>query len=113
MRTFHIGGAASRASAIDSVQVKQAGTVRLQNVKIVENISGNLVAVSRSGELVIADETGRERERYKIPYGAVISTKDGAHVEGGIVVAKWDPHTHPIIAENSVGSATASSRALV
>jgi DNA-directed RNA polymerase subunit beta' len=99
MRTFHIGGAASRASAIDSVQVKQAGTVRLQNVKIVENISGNLVAVSRSGELVIADETGRERERYKIPYGAVISTKDGAHVEGGIVVAKWDPHTHPIVSE--------------
>jgi DNA-directed RNA polymerase subunit beta' len=99
MRTFHIGGAASRASAIDSVQVKQAGTVRLQNVKIVENISGNLVAVSRSGELVIADETGRERERYKIPYGAVISTKDGAHVEGGVVVAKWDPHTHPIVSE--------------
>jgi DNA-directed RNA polymerase subunit beta' len=99
MRTFHIGGAASRASAIDSVQVKQAGTVRLQNVKIVENISGNLVAVSRSGELVIADETGRERERYKIPYGAVISTKDGAYVEGGVVVAKWDPHTHPIVSE--------------
>jgi DNA-directed RNA polymerase subunit beta' len=99
MRTFHIGGAASRASAIDSVQVKQAGTVRLQNVKIVENISGNLVAVSRSGELVIADDTGRERERYKIPYGAVISTKDGAHVEGGVVVAKWDPHTHPIVSE--------------
>ena len=99
MRTFHIGGAASRASAIDSVQVKQSGTVRLQNVKIVENIAGNLVAVSRSGELVIADETGRERERYKIPYGAVISTKDGAHVEGGSVIAKWDPHTHPIVSE--------------
>ncbi len=99
MRTFHIGGAASRASAVDSVQVKQAGTVRLQNVKLVENISGNLVAVSRSGELAVADETGRERERYKIPYGAVISTKDGEQVEGGAVVAKWDPHTHPIVSE--------------
>jgi len=99
MRTFHIGGAASRASAVDSVQVKLPGTVRLQNVKLVESISGNLVAVSRSGELVIADETGRERERYKIPYGAVISVHDGDQVEGGMVVAKWDPHTHPIVSE--------------
>ncbi len=99
MRTFHIGGAASRASAVDSVQVKQAGTVRLQNVKLVENINGNLVAVSRSGELAVADETGRERERYKIPYGAVISTRDGDQVEGGAIVAKWDPHTHPIVSE--------------
>ncbi len=99
MRTFHIGGAASRASAVDSVQVKQAGTVRLQNVKLVENINGNLVAVSRSGELAVADETGRERERYKIPYGAVISTHDGDQVEGGAIVAKWDPHTHPIVSE--------------
>ena len=99
MRTFHIGGAASRASAVDSVQVKQAGTVRLLNVKLVENAGGNLVAVSRSGELAVADETGRERERYKIPYGAVISVKDGDLVDGGAIVAKWDPHTHPIISE--------------
>ncbi len=99
MRTFHIGGAASRASAVDSVQVKQAGTVRLQNVKLVENINGNLVAVSRSGELAVADENGRERERYKIPYGAFISVRDGDKVDGGAVVAKWDPHTHPIVSE--------------
>ena len=99
MRTFHIGGAASRASAADSVQVKQGGTVRLHNIKTVERANGELVAVSRSGQLAVADENGRERERYRLPYGAVISVKDGATVEGGVVVAKWDPHTHPIITE--------------
>src|SRR5690554_6078971 len=99
MRTFHIGGAASRASAADSVQVKQEGNVRLLNVKVVSNAAGNLVAVSRSGELAVADASGRERERYRIPYGAVISVKDGEAVTGGQIVAKWDPHTHPIISE--------------
>ncbi len=99
MRTFHIGGAASRASAQDSVQVKKGGVVRLHNIKVVERSSGELVAVSRSGQLAVADENGRERERYKLPYGAVISVKDGATVEAGAVVAKWEPHTHPIITE--------------
>ncbi|HQQ62612.1 MAG TPA: DNA-directed RNA polymerase subunit beta' [Pseudomonadales bacterium] len=99
MRTFHIGGAASRASAADSVQVKKGGVVRLHNIKVVERSTGELVAVSRSGQLAVADENGRERERYKLPYGAVISVKDGATVEAGAVVAKWDPHTHPIITE--------------
>jgi len=99
MRTFHIGGAASRASAADSIQIKQPGTIRLQNVKVVERADGNLVAVSRSGELAVADASGRERERYKIPYGAAINVTDGEQAEGGQVVAKWDPHTHPIITE--------------
>jgi len=99
MRTFHIGGAASRATAVDSVQIKQDGTVRLLNIKVVENAEGKLVAVSRSGEMAIADETGRERERYRLPYGAVIAAKEGAAVKGGEFVAKWDPHTHPIITE--------------
>jgi DNA-directed RNA polymerase subunit beta' len=99
MRTFHIGGAASRQSAADSVQVKQSGVIRLHNIKVVERSTGELVAVSRSGELSVADENGRERERYRLPYGAVISVKDGAKVDGGAVVAKWDPHTHPIITE--------------
>ncbi len=99
MRTFHIGGAASRASAADSVQVKQEGSVRLLNVKVVSNPAGNLVAVSRSGELAIADGNGRERERYKIPYGALITVKDGEAVKGGQIIAKWDPHTHPIVSE--------------
>jgi DNA-directed RNA polymerase subunit beta' len=100
MRTFHIGGAASRASAADSVQIKQEGVVRLVNVKVVSNPAGNLVAVSRSGELAVADATtGRERERYKIPYGALITVKDGETVKGGQIIAKWDPHTHPIVSE--------------
>jgi DNA-directed RNA polymerase subunit beta' len=99
MRTFHIGGAASRTSLADSIQIKQDGTVRLLNVKVVTREDRNLVAVSRSGELAVADSAGRERERYKIPYGAVISVKDGQEVKGGTTVAKWDPHTHPIITE--------------
>jgi DNA-directed RNA polymerase subunit beta' len=99
MRTFHIGGAASRASAADSVQVKQEGNIRFHNVKLVRREDGELIAVSRSGEIAVADNAGRERERYKIPYGAVISVEDGAHVEGGTIVAKWDPHTHPIVTE--------------
>ncbi|HBO15177.1 MAG TPA: DNA-directed RNA polymerase subunit beta', partial [Porticoccaceae bacterium] len=99
MRTFHIGGAASRASAVDNVKVKQNGVVRLINLKTVENKTGHLVAVSRSGALAVADENGRERERYKLPYGALIKVKDGDRVAAGDVVANWDPHTHPIVTE--------------
>jgi len=98
MRTFHIGGAASRASAVDNIQVKSGGSIRLINIKLVER-QDELVAVSRSGELAVADENGRERERYKLPYGATIRVKDGAQVQAGQVVAVWDPHTHPIITE--------------
>jgi DNA-directed RNA polymerase subunit beta' len=99
MRTFHIGGAASRATAVDSVQVKQDGTVRLHNVKLVDRSDGKSIVVSRSGELSIAAQDGRERERYKLPYGAVLSVKEQAAVDGGQVAANWDPHTHPIITE--------------
>jgi len=99
MRTFHIGGAASRAATINSVEVKNDGTVRLHNIKTVTNRNNNLVAVSRSGEIGIVDEHGRERERYKLPYGSVISAADGDRVEGGSVIATWDPHTHPIVTE--------------
>ncbi|WP_456268324.1 DNA-directed RNA polymerase subunit beta' [Kushneria sp. AK178] len=99
MRTFHIGGAASRASAVDSVQVKHGGKVRLHNMKHVERSDGKLVVVSRSSALAVADEHGREREYYKLPYGAELSIKDGDFVESGQVVAKWDPHTHPIVSE--------------
>ena len=99
MRTFHIGGAASRATAEDNIQVKHDGSMRLHNIKVVEKEDGKLVAASRSGELSIADTNGRERERYKIPYGAELNIVDGAGVEPGQVVAQWDPHTHPIITE--------------
>jgi DNA-directed RNA polymerase subunit beta' len=99
MRTFHIGGAASRAAAVNSIEVKASGIIRLHNIKTVENSAKNLVAVSRSGELTLVDEVGRERERYKIPYGATITAQDGDAVDGGQMVANWDPHTHPIITE--------------
>jgi DNA-directed RNA polymerase subunit beta' len=99
MRTFHIGGAASRATTVSGIEVKTTGAVRLNNIKLVKHASGNNVAVSRSGELVIQDEQGRDRERYKIPYGAVLSVSNGDKVKAGKVVANWDPHTHPIITE--------------
>jgi DNA-directed RNA polymerase subunit beta' len=99
MRTFHIGGAASRAAAASSVEVRNKGTLRFHNVKTVQHEKGHLVVTSRSGELGIVDEFGRERERYKIPYGAVINAKEGNQVAGGQVVATWDPHTHPVITE--------------
>jgi DNA-directed RNA polymerase subunit beta' len=99
MRTFHIGGAASRATAIDSIQVKHGGSVRLHNLKTVVRESGELVAVSRSGEIAVADSHGRERERYKLPYGAIISVAENDPVEAGQMIAQWDPQTHPIVTE--------------
>ncbi len=100
MRTFHIGGAASRATAIDNVQVKHAGRIRLHNLKTITKENGELVAASRSGEIAVSDdETGRERERYKLPYGAVLKKGEDEHVEAGEIVANWDPHTHPIVSE--------------
>jgi len=101
MRTFHIGGAASRATAVDNIQVKHGGAIRLHNLKTVKRESGELVAVSRSGAIAVADDHGRERERYKLPYGAVISVADEDKVEAGQIIAQWDPHTHPIVAEVS------------
>ncbi|SER23472.1 DNA-directed RNA polymerase subunit beta' [Solimonas aquatica] len=101
MRTFHVGGAASRAASADGVDSRAAGTVRVHNLKTVTNKDGHLVAVSRSGEIGVIDANGRERERYKIPYGATILVKDGDEVKGGTRLAKWDPHTHPIVTELS------------
>jgi DNA-directed RNA polymerase subunit beta' len=99
MRTFHIGGAASRATAVSRIEVKTAGIIKLKNIKVVKHASGNFVAVSRSGELIVQDERGRGRERYKVPFGAVLSVADGSKVKAGTVVANWDPHTHPIVTE--------------
>ncbi len=99
MRTFHIGGAASRAAAIDNVTVKTTGSVKFNNLKHVNHASGGSVAVSRSGELSVLDNHGRERERYKLPYGAMINVKDGGEVKAGQTVANWDPHNHPIVSE--------------
>jgi len=99
MRTFHIGGAASRAAAVDNITVKTTGSIKFNNLKFVEHANGSLVAVSRSGELSVLDGHGRERERYKLPYGATINVKDGAQITAGQAVANWDPHNHPIVSE--------------
>jgi len=99
MRTFHIGGAASRSAAANSIEIKNNGVVKLNNIKTVSHQKGYLVAVSRSGEVSVINEHGRERERYKVPYGATITVKDGAEVTQGQVVANWDPHTHPVVTE--------------
>ena len=99
MRTFHIGGAASRASAENSVQVKTTGTLKLHNAKYVRNTDDKVVIVSRSTEITIIDDQGREKERYKVPYGAILTTDDNSTVTSGEVVANWDPHSHPIVTE--------------
>ena len=99
MRTFHIGGAASRAAAEDKIQVKNGGEIRLHNLKAVTRSDGNMVTTSRSVEVGVTDQHGRERERYKLPYGSLIQVSDGARVEAGEVAATWDPHTHPIVSE--------------
>lgn len=99
MRTFHIGGAASKAAVENNIQVKNTGSIRLENAKLVDCENGTQVTVSRSGSLTIVDQHGRERERYKVPYGAVLNVKDHGKVVGGDIVANWDPHTHPIITE--------------
>ena len=99
MRTFHIGGAASSSVAISRVESKSKGMVKLSNIKVVKHAKGHLVAVSRSGEISIVDEYGRERERYKVPYGAELSASDGKKVAAGKMLANWDPHTHPVVTE--------------
>jgi DNA-directed RNA polymerase subunit beta' len=99
MRTFHIGGAASRAAAANSIQVKNSGVIRYNDIEFVEQESGNKVVTARSGEIHVLDDLGRERERYKVPYGSNLKVADGDSVEGGALVATWDPHTHPVITE--------------
>jgi len=99
MRTFHIGGAASRSAAANNIEIKNNGVAKLNNIKTVHHKKGYLVAVSRSGEISVINEHGRERERYKLPYGATITVEDSADVKQGQVVATWDPHTHPVVTE--------------
>ena len=99
MRTFHIGGAASRTAAASRVEVKNDGTVTWTGVRSVQRQDGLNIVVSRSGELVIHDQYGVDRERHRVPYGAELTIIDGDEVKGGQVIATWDPHTHPIINE--------------
>ena len=100
MRTFHIGGAASRAAVSSSVEAKSNGVVRFEpTMRHVTNARGEQIVISRSGEIVISEDSGRERERHKIPYGATMAARDGAKVKAGQALASWDPLTRPIITE--------------
>jgi DNA-directed RNA polymerase subunit beta' len=100
MRTFHVGGAASRAAVADKVEGKSAGTVRYSaNMRYVTSAKGEKVVISRSGEVLIVDDHGRERERHKVPYGAILSVDQDKSVKAGAKLATWDPHTRPIITE--------------
>ncbi len=99
MRTFHIGGAASRAAVQSSVEAKSNGTIGFNaTMRYVTNTKGELVVISRSGEIIITDN-GRERERHKVPYGAVLNIKPDEAIKAGAILAHWDPLTRPIITE--------------
>jgi DNA-directed RNA polymerase subunit beta' len=100
MRTFHIGGAASRAAVISMVEAKSNGTVRFTaTMRYVTNAKGEQVVISRSGEVTVVDDNGRERERHKVPYGATLQVADGKAVKAGTQIANWEPLTRPIITE--------------
>ena len=100
MRTFHIGGAASRAAIASSVEAKSNGNIGFNaTMRYVTNGKKELVVISRSGEIIIHDEHGRERERHKVPYGAVLAVKADQSIKAGAILANWDPLTRPIITE--------------
>jgi len=101
MRTFHIGGAASRRAEQSTLEAKTKGTIKLINVVTVNNKEGHLTVMNRNGELAIIDSNGREREKYSIVYGAKLLFKDGAAVEKGTLIAEWDPYSTPIVTETS------------
>ncbi len=103
MRTFHIGGAASGTAATSNINVKSKGTLKFTNLELVtsetEDGETNSIVISRSGEISLIDEFGMKRERHKIPYGASLTVQDNQQVEAGQLIASWDPHTIPIVAE--------------
>ncbi len=101
MRTFHIGGTASRRAEQTALQPRNDGKVKFINISTVRNKDGDSVVMNRNGELAIVDENGRERERYPVIYGAKIKIDDGRPVKSGDLIAEWDPYTIPILTEVS------------
>ena len=100
MRTFHIGGAASRAASANQIEIKSSGTLRFAlTMRYVTNAKSEKVIISRNSEFIIEDDNGREKESHKVPYGATLLGSDGDKVEAGSIMAQWDPHTRPIISE--------------
>jgi DNA-directed RNA polymerase subunit beta' len=101
MRTFHIGGTASRISEQSTLEAKNTGTARFQGLQVVEAKDGALVVMNRSGSLIVQDQKGRDRERYPIVYGARLRVKEGQQVEQGQVLVEWDPYTFSILTEEA------------
>jgi DNA-directed RNA polymerase subunit beta' len=101
MRTFHIGGAASASTAVSSININVDGSAHFENLKSITNDNNDLVVISRSAEVTIRNTKGQDVERYKIPYGAVVHVQEGGAVKAKDKIADWDPHTHPIITEQS------------
>jgi DNA-directed RNA polymerase subunit beta' len=101
MRTFHIGGAASRHAEQTSLEARNEGRARFININSVVNVDGHHIVMNRNGELAIIDETGREREKYAIVYGAKIRVSPDQTVKPGEIIAEWDPYTMPILTEVS------------
>src|SRR5207249_5652308 len=101
MRTFHIGGTASRVVEASKHEAKGAGTVRYHNLRTVQNRDGDLIATNRNGEVGVVDERGRERERYPVAYGAKLKVKPEQKVKAKTTLVEWDPFTNPILTEFS------------
>lgn len=101
MRTFHIGGAASRAASVSQIEAKSAGVVQYRDLRYVTKQNGEMVVISRSTQILILDTHGREREQHKLQYGSIIYFGEGQHVKAGNKIASWDPHARPVIAEYS------------
>jgi DNA-directed RNA polymerase subunit beta' len=108
MRTFHIGGTASRVSEQSTLDAKHAGTVRYQGLQVVEakgagadQTAGELIVMNRTGSLVVQDQKGRDRERYPVVYGARLKVRDGQPVEQGQILVEWDPYTFSILTEDA------------
>ena len=101
MRTFHIGGTASRRAEQTTLESRIGGRVKFINLKTVRNREGNLIVMNRNGEIAIVDENGRERRRYSVIYGAKLKVKDGQKVKEGEMLAEWDPYSIPVLTEVS------------
>ncbi len=101
MRTFHIGGTASRRAEQTTLECRIDGRVKFINLKSVKNREGNLIVMNRNGEIAIVDENGRERRRYSVIYGAKLKVKDGQKVKEGEILAEWDPYSIPVLTEIS------------
>jgi DNA-directed RNA polymerase subunit beta' len=99
MRTFHIGGTASRRVEQSTLETRHDGVIKFENVQVVVNKEGKPTVMNRNGEIIISDEAGRERERYKLNYGAILKVQENDQVKAGELIAEWDPYTVPILTE--------------